>query len=209
MLVTLLQEVQMKSTQLFRVAGWSAYLSVAAMFATAAVVMTMPTLTGLMARLENIATSVFALAMVPLALALNRLYRSHLPALIVAATSLGVLAMLTAAGTKLLVLIGALSSEGVADFLDDLTFLLIGIWLVVVGYAGWRAQTPAAGLAVLAGLGQILGTAGFLISEPPPVWAFLGGALALVGYPLWAIAMGRSLRRDAVDKSLPPARAAA
>jgi hypothetical protein len=203
-----MQEVQMKSTQLFRLAGWSAYLSVAAMFAAAVVVMTMPTLTGLMARLENLATTIFALAMIPLALALYRLYRSHMPALVFAATLLGVLAMLTAASNKLLVLVGTLSSDGVADFLDDFTFLLIGIWLVVVGYAGWRAQTPAAGLAILAGLGQILITTGFLISEPPPVWAFLGGVLAIVGYPLWAVAIGRWLLQGTADKTLPRAEAA-
>jgi hypothetical protein len=59
----------MKSSQLFRLAGWSAYVSVAAMFAGAIVVTTI-LIPGPLAKLENLTTIALALAMVPLALAL-------------------------------------------------------------------------------------------------------------------------------------------
>jgi hypothetical protein len=118
---------------------------------------------------------------------------------------IGVVAMLTAAGAKFLVFIDAISSEGVADVLDDLTFAFIGVWLVVVGYLGWLSRIPSsslAAMAVIAGVGMILGTIGFLISEPPPLWALVGGGVTIVAYPIWAISIGRWLLRQSTAKHI-------
>lgn len=187
----------MKSAQLFRLAGWSAFISVAAMFAGAIVAIVMDT--GLLTKVENLTTIALALSMAPLALALYQLYRKTWPGLILVATLIGIVAMLTAAGAKFLVFTDTISSQGVADVLDDLTFAFIGGWLVVVGYLGWLSRIPSAGLAVvavLAGIGQILVTTGFLISEPPPFWALAGGGVTIVAYPVWAISLGRWLLRQ-------------
>jgi hypothetical protein len=197
----------MKSAQLFRLAGWSAYVSVAAMFAGGIVVTIL--IPGPLAKLENLTTIALALAMVPLALALYQLYRKSWPGLILAATLIGVVAMLTAAGAKLLVFIDTMSPDGVARLLANLTFALIGIWLIVVGYLGWLSRIPSTGLssaAVVAGVGQTLTTTGFLITGPPslsgdpPLWALVGGAMTIVAYPIWAISIGRwLLRQSTVD----------
>jgi hypothetical protein len=199
----MIKENAMKSSQLFRLAGWSAYVSVAAMFAGALVVTIL--IPGPLAKLENLTTIALALAMVPLALVLYQLYRKSWPGLILAATLIGVAAMLTAAGAKFLVFIDAISSEGVADVLDDLTFAFIGVWLVVVGYLGWLSRIPSsslAAMAVIAGVGMILGTIGFLISEPPPLWALVGGGVTIVAYPIWAISIGRWLLRQSTAKHI-------
>jgi hypothetical protein len=193
----------MKSSQLFRLAGWSAYVSVAAMFAGGIVVTIL--IPGPLAKLENLTTIALALSMAPLALALHQLYRKTWPGLILAATLIGVVAMLTAAGAKLLVFIDAISPDGVARLLANLTFALIGIWLIVVGYLGWLSRILSTGLAsaaVVAGVGQTLATTGFLItgppslSGPPPLWALVGGGMTIVAYPIWAISMGRWLLRQ-------------
>lgn len=188
----------MKSSQLFRLAGWSAYMSVADMFGGGIVgILFIP---GPLAKLENLTTIALALSMLPLALVLHQLYRKIWPGVILAATLLGVVAMLTAAANKFLVFIDAISSEGVADVLASLTFIFIGVWLVVVGYLGWCSRIPSttgpAGVAVIAGMGMVLGTTGFLISEPPPLWALAGGGVTIVAYPIWAISMGRWLLRQ-------------
>lgn len=196
----MVNENAVKSAQLFRLAGWSAYVSVAAMVAGAIIVTIMDTGdTGLLTKLENLTTIILAFAMLPLALVLHQLYRKTWLGLVLAATLLGVVAMLTAAGAKFLIFIDAISSEGVADVLDDLTFALIGGWLVIVGYLGWLSRKPSASLAsvaVIAGVGQVLVTIGFLISEPPALWSLVGGGVTIVAYPIWAISMGRWLLRQ-------------
>jgi general stress protein CsbA len=193
----------MKSSQLFRLAGWSGYVSVVAMLAGGLVgIFLIP---GPLAKLENLTTIALALAMAPLALALYQLHRKRWPGLILAATLIGVVAMLTAAGAKFLVFIDVISSEGVADVLASLTFTFIGVWLVVVGYLGWLYRIPSislAAMAITAGVGMILGTTGFLISEPPPLWAMAGGGVTIVAYPIWAISIGRWLLRQSTAKHI-------
>lgn len=76
-------------------------------------------------------------------------------------------------------------------------FILAGI----VGGAlrGWLSRKPSASLAsvaVIAGVGQVLVTIGFLISEPPALWSLMGGGVTIVAYPIWAISMGRWLLRQ-------------
>lgn len=187
----------MTTPQLFRLAGWSAYLSVAAMFAAG--IFPIISVTGLVGKLENLAAITLALSMFPLALALHRLYCKPWQVLSMAPTLIGLGAMLMAAGVKFLVLIGAFSSEGIADVLDDLTFALIGAWLIGVGYLGWLSKIPSAnlaGVALLAGLSQVVVTSGFLIANPPPLWALAGGGVTVIAYPIWAITIGRWLLRS-------------
>ena len=187
----------MTTPQLFRLAGWSAYLSVAAMFAAG--IFPIISVNGLVGKLENLAAITLALSMLPLALVLHQLYNKPHPRIILAATLIGMIAMLVAAGVKSLILIDAISPEGVADLLDDLSFAVIGVWLILVGCLGWFSRTPAAGLAgmaLIAGIGQVLVTSGFLISEPPPLWALAGGGVTVIAYPIWAITMGRWLLRS-------------
>lgn len=187
----------MTTPQLLRLAGWSAYLSVAAMFAAG--IFPIISVTGLVGKLENLAAITLALSMFPLALALHRLYRKPWQSLSTGALLMGVAAMLVAAGVKSLVLIDAISPEDVADLLDDLSFAVIGVWLILVGCLGWFSRTPSArlaGMALIAGIGQVFVTGGFLISEPPPLWALAGGGVTVIAYPIWAITMGRWLLRS-------------
>ncbi|MCL4858789.1 MAG: hypothetical protein KJZ93_05255 [Caldilineaceae bacterium] len=187
----------MTTPQLFRLAGWSAYLSVAAMFAAG--IFPIISVTGLVGKLENLAAITLALSMFPLALALHRLYQKCWQGLNMAVALMGAAAMLVAAGVKSLVLIDAISPEDVADLLDDLSFAVIGVWLILVGCLGWFSRTPSArlaGMALIAGIGQVFVTGGFLISEPPPLWALAGGGVTVIAYPIWAITMGRWLLRS-------------
>lgn len=187
----------MTTPQLFRLAGWSAYLSVAALFAAG--IFPIISVTGLVGKLENLSAITLALSMFPLALALHRLYRKCWQSLNMGAMLMGAAAMLVAAGVKLLVLIDVVSADGTASLLIDLMFALIGVWLIGVGYLGWLAKIPSAnlsGVALFAGLGQVVVTSGFLIANPPPLWALAGGGVTVIAYPIWAITMGRWLLRS-------------
>ena len=155
--------------------------------------------TGLIGKLGNLATLVLALSMIPLALALHQLHSGFKPGLSLAAALIGVLGMLSTTSLQFFLLLDIVQPTGVADRVDDISFAVIGVWLILSGHLGQRSRNVQAGLngiAIFAGVGMILVTTGFLISEPPPLWGFAGGVLAIIAYPIWAISLGRKLLSD-------------
>jgi hypothetical protein len=144
----------------------------------------------------NLLTIVLALSMLPVALALHQRHRISQPDLSLAASLIGIVAMLAAASLQVLLLVGAVQPEGIAYVMDNVTFGLVGVWLILMAYLGRSSKTLAPDLvwlAVAAGLGIFLSTTGFLLSNPPPVWAMAGGAVTIIAYPFWAVAVGRTL----------------
>jgi hypothetical protein len=147
--------------------------------------------------LSDAASLVLALALAPLAAGLGELTRSGARWPGDALATLGVVAALAAAALSLAMMAGARAVAPGAG----LAFAAIGAWLVAanalsLGVRALPRRTAAFGL--LAGAGFVVGA---LFAEPQgPGQAALAvaGALAVVGFPAWALGMRRVLRAAAV-----------
>lgn len=174
--------------QFFRFAGWSAYVSVAAMFAS--VLFVVFELGGVFDTLGGISTLILALSMLPIALALHRICRVSNPELSIVTVLIGAGAMLAAVSVQVLRLFGAVGLEE----LQSIPFAVIGLWLLFAGYLTYTTSALPRGLAwlsIAAGAGMVLVIAGFVVSYPPPLWGFAGEIVFVIAYSIWAIWLGR------------------
>ena len=70
----------------------------------------------------------------------------------------------------------------------------VGLWLILANILNLIGQTMPGGLAVfgiIAGLGYILLVFGFLIGEQRHPLFYIGSLVAVLGYSIWAIWLGR------------------
>ena len=159
---------------LVSVASWCAYVSgyvsmLGIAFLFAFFVLGAPT-----GRLNDIAVIVQYSLMLPIALALYRVLRSHNPSLSLAALLIGIPGMLAVIVLQILLV------TGVLPFANQIVpvviaFLVVLIWFIINGYLG-RSTNKLPNrmlLHVLAGL--------------------------YVGYPFWAFSVGRRLRSPSQD----------
>jgi hypothetical protein len=51
-------------------------------------------------------------------------------------------------------------------------------------------------MGIAAGLGYVLVTTGFILGGPNQLLTYIGGALAVIAYPIWAFWLGRSLLQN-------------
>ena len=170
----------------FRYAGWSAYVSAAAMILSA--ILPAAEMGGVFETLGAVSTLRLALSMLPIALVLHRIYRVSKPALSTVVMIVGAAIMLAVAGVEVLRLFGAVGLEATTG--------VVGIWLLLVGYLSYTTGAlpqESAWLSLAAGAGSILVTFGFLVSNPLPLWGAVAGLVFVVAYTIWAIWLGRLL----------------
>lgn len=185
----------MNPNQLYRLAGWSAYVNAAAnvigflsLFIFFAV--------GGPAGIINDSSSVFfSMSLIPLALAWHHLHRALFRSVSLAVATIGVIAMITAA------ILQALLVFGVVEFDQTLRTVLtanavIGGWLVMNGILARIGSSLPQGLAwvsIGAGVGLVLIIAGFWIGGQEHPLTAIGGTVAFLGTLIWAIWSGRLL----------------
>jgi hypothetical protein len=170
----------MSSKQLFRIAGWSAYLSAAAMIisiALTAIVFSRGTVVP-GTRTHNAFIEVFdasaALFLIPLPIALDRLYRTADPTLSRVVMLLGVAVGMAGTILSLLFVFEVLWFVDVfAGFLYGL--LAFSLWMLLEAFLARQSNKPPGGFSI----------------------ALIGSTI--IGYPLWAVWLGRYLLSNPLE----------
>jgi hypothetical protein len=178
-----------------RLAGRSAYLSVVVFFASLAFFIGFFSAGQPYGTLNDLASALLALLMVPVALALYRLFRPGARGLSLAATGIGLLGMATVAVLQTLLVFGVVRFEQTLG--PVLTAQgLIGVWLLLAGYLTRITRALSSGVTwpgFAAGAGYVALAPGFWLGGQQNPLFILGSLVVLVGYPIWAIRLGRAL----------------
>jgi hypothetical protein len=190
---------QMNTSQFFRFAGWSAYVTAVAILISFITLFVFFAVGGLWGPINDISSVFFALSLIPPALAWHHLHRSLFPRLSLVNLAIGIIAMLT------LAILQAALVVGIVEYEQSLrpvlaANLVIGLWLAVNGVLASRGLhregTVPRGLAwvsLVAGIGSILVGLGFWIGgEEHPLTA-VGGLVSFAGIFIWAIWFGKLL----------------
>jgi hypothetical protein len=143
--------------------------------------------------LNDITSVILALSLLPVLLMLHRLYRRDTPNISLAALMIGVIAILVAAVFQSLLIIKAITFAQTAILVPS-AFGLFGVSLMVFGFLGrTNALLPRRLilLSIIAGAGYVLVIAGILVGGQEHPLTAIGGLIAVIGYPIWAIWFGR------------------
>jgi len=180
--------------EMLHTVGWAAYLSAAATLVTFVTGILFFTVGQPFGTIQDAASALQVLLMLPIALVLYSLFRSRAPALSLLATVVGIAGILVAGGLQVLLVFRLVRFE--STIRTGLTAGgAIGVWLVVTGALSLASGTVPSGLAwsgIVAGGGYVLLVIGFWLGgqRHPLFW---GGSLAVViGYAVWAVWLGHA-----------------
>jgi len=195
----------MDENRLFRVAGWAAYVSGGISILALIMLILFFSVGEPFGYLSDFTGGVvFRLSMLPLALLMHRLVRPQYRGISLLAFIVGVLSMLANVISATLVILKGLGTVNFPEPIPGggpygLTLYAqfgIGTWLVAAGIlvlVSRKLPPLLAWIGILAGLGLIVGSIGILLGVTLAAAAFL---LAAIGYPIWAIWLGRWLLRS-------------
>jgi hypothetical protein len=182
-------------TEMLHTVGWAAHLSAAATLVTFVTGILFFTVGQPFGTIQDAASALQVLLMLPIAVVLYLLLRSHAPGLSLLGTVVGIAGMLVAG------VLQALLVFRVVRFESTIRTVLaaggaIGVWLVVTGALSLVSGTFPGGLAwsgIVARSGYILLVIGFWLGgqQHPLFWA--GSLAALIGYAVWAIWLGHAV----------------
>jgi hypothetical protein len=177
-----------------RVAGWAALFS-----AVAIVLMVATAILGATLRLGNTFSVVVVILMALLsvvALALYLILRSAAPAMSLAATAIGILAMLLTGAVHVLAMASAISPDQFNTTGEGIGPAGIGLWLLLVNYLALRSKALPRGLTwigMIAGAGWLLSGVGALVGESQTLPFSIGPLGIFLVSPVWAFWLGRRL----------------
>jgi hypothetical protein len=193
----------MKTNQLFRFAGWSAYINAIINMISFVSLFVFFSIGGLSGLINDITSIFFSLSLIPLAIAFHGLHRSFFPSMSWWVTSIGVIAMLSAAILQALLVFGILQFEQeVRPVL--VANAVIGIWLIMNGMmtrTGLTLPHRLAWLSIMAGIGLILIIVGFWIGGQEHFLTIVGGLVSFLGILIWTIWSGKLFLGDKVTFS--------
>ncbi|NOH01433.1 MAG: hypothetical protein HND47_05375 [Chloroflexi bacterium] len=185
----------MSNSNLFRLAGWSAYLSAVATILGAVTLVIFFSVGDPFGKINDVSSIVIALASIPMLLALHKLHRNVFYALSFGALIVGIAAMLIAGIVQTLFVFGVFQYEQTV-YVSPLGFGLFGVAIAVYGYlarVGKIFPSALSVLGMLAGIGYALVAFGFLLGGENHLFSYVGGSIAVIAYPFWAIWLGRQL----------------
>jgi hypothetical protein len=190
----------MDAPLLVQVYGWAAYLSAAATALTFATGILFFTVGGPFGKINDIFSVLQVLFMVPLAILFVQVLAPDKPVLAIMAAAVGIVGMLAVAYGQSLLVLGRIDFEGSLRYFP--AGGAIGLWLAAVSLMAAQAgEMPEllVWLGVLAGAGYLATVIGFLMGgQEHPVF-YIGGVVLGVGYPIWAIWLGRLIFAGAFD----------
>jgi hypothetical protein len=185
----------MDKSPLFRLVGWSAYVSAAATIIGAVTLVIFFSVGDPFGIMNDVSSVIIGLTGIILLFALYQLHRSVAPVMSLVAFVIGALAMLTAAVLQTL-LVAIRMDFGV---ITTYAFGVFGASLIIYGYLVLVNATLPRALGwwgIVAGLGYVLVTTGFIISGPNHPLTYIGGLTSVIAYPTWAIWLGRVLLKS-------------
>src|SRR5262245_23772831 len=189
-------ETQMNRSSLLRWVGWCAYISAVATIVDLLTGILFFTIGQPFGTIEDGSSVLQVVFMIPMAIGLHRLISSTSKSISLVAAAVGIVGMLiTAVGQGLLAL-------GRIDYSTSTKFfpagVAIGIWLLIVCFLARTKGFFPNGLAwagFIAGAGYIVAVAGLLWGGQESSVFYVGGLALGIGYPVWAIWLGRLLFR--------------
>jgi len=182
----------MNSTRLLRYAGWSAYVSAAAIIIAFVTLILFFSIGEPFGTINDTASVFQVLFMLPLALLLYRINADNVRLLNVVTMILGIVGIIIAAVGQSLLVIRIITYQQSLSFLP--AGAAIGVWLVLISYeASIRRLIPRrlAWAGILAGIGYLVTVVGFLFGGQESPIFYAGGLILVVSYPLWAFWFGR------------------
>ena len=185
----------MTPAELFHSAGWAGYLSAAATvvtFVTGVLFFTKGQPYGTAQDAASVFQMLFTLLIV---LALYHLLRPDAQALNPLAAAVGVIGLLVAAALQTLLVLGKVHFEQTIGKVLG-AGAAIGVWVVATGCLTLASGTQPSGLAwmgPIAGGGYTLLVVGFWQGGQQHPLFTVGSLAAMIGYPVWAIWLGRAL----------------
>ena len=180
----------MNKSSPLRLAGWSAYLTATATIVGFVTLITFFIVGEPYGTINDISSVVIALSALPILFALYQLHRSAAPTVSLTALIIGVIGALSAAVFQT-ILITTRKTYGDAA---SMSFGVFGISLVMYGYLSLidkMLPRRLAWLGIVAGIGYVLVITGFILGGENHPLTYIGGLAAIIGYPAWAIWLGR------------------
>ena len=185
----------MNKNSLFRFAGWSAYVSAAATIFGFVTLITFFIVGDPFGIMNDVSSVVIVLSALPVLFSLYQLHRSAFPAANLTALVIGVIATLSAAVVQTIFI---LTRKTFGDTVT-ISYGIFGVSLVIYGCLALADKMLPRGLAwfgIVAGIGYVLVITGFIVGGPNHPLTYVGGLSSIIGYPTWAIWLGRVLLRS-------------
>jgi hypothetical protein len=184
----------METSLLPQVYGWSAYLGAAATILTLITGILFFSVGQQFGKINDISAVFQVLFMIPLAIMFFQRLPSGSRTLGLLAALLGIAGMLTSALGQSLLVFGRIDFQASTRFFP--AGAAIGAWLILassLAAANDQLPHPLAWIGILAGAGYIATVIGFLRGGQQHVLFYIGALVLGVGYPIWAIWLGRLL----------------
>lgn len=143
--------------------------------------------------MNDVSSVLIVLSALPVLFALHQLHRSAAPTGSLIALIIGVLGGLSAAIFATITIITRKTTYGDPV---SLSYGVFGLSLVLYGCLALTDKLLPRGLAwfgIVAGIGYILVITGFILGGENHPLTYIGGLAAIIGYPTWAIWLGRRL----------------
>jgi hypothetical protein len=185
----------MTNAELSRYAGPSALVSAVASIVGLVTLIIFFSLGEPWGTINDIASVLQALSVLPVLFLLYRMHRHEVPIVSLAALATGMIGMLIAIVFQSLLIMRVITFAQTA-VASPVGFGLLGIPLLWYGYRdflGGMLPRGAALLSMLTGAGFVALIVGVLLGGQEHPLATIGGLIAGIGYPVWAIWLGRIL----------------
>jgi hypothetical protein len=179
-------------SNLFRLAGWSAYISAIATVVGAITLVIFFSLGEPFGTINDVSSIIIAIMGILVLLALHRLHSAVSNAGSLAALVIGVVGLLFAGAAQTMLVLRLIPFEQTPD--SSFGFSAFGVAIAVHGYLAWVRNVFPRGLTVwgmVAGIGYVLVSLAFVLGGPDHPLTYAGGAAAVIAYPVWAIWLGR------------------
>lgn len=182
----------MSNNNLYRFAGWSAYVSAGATIFGFITLITFFMAGEPFGTMNDVSSVFISLSALPVLLALHQLHRSAAPTGSFIALIIGVLGALSAAVFQIIFIVTR------KTYGDSVTLFygVFGLSLAMYSYLALTDKVLPRGLAwfgIVAGIGYILVNTGFILGGENHPLTYIGGLASIIGYPTWAIWLGRQL----------------
>lgn len=173
------------------VAGWSALLAAGATVFGAVALVLFFTRGQPWGTINDAASVVLMIAMIPVALLVATLESEHRTTWAIAAAVLGIGGMVAAAGLQALLVIGRVTYDQTKGWVL-LAGGIVGVWYLLVAFLaqGSALEGGLATLAVVAGVGFLAIGYGFAVGNERHPLSALGGVVLLVGSTAFLATLG-------------------
>jgi len=178
------------NTNLFRLAGWSAILSAIATIVGAVTLVIFFSVGEPYGTINDVSSVIIGLTAILILFTLYQTHRTSAPTTSLIAFVIGAVAMLIGATLQALLVI----ADMVFGNIVTLVFGVYGVSLLTFGWLAASSGIFPRGLAwtgIVAGLGYVLVTTGFILGEQNHPLTYIGGAISVIAYPIWAFWLGR------------------